>query len=94
MPGSMGESTGMASNKDAFNRIINDAGATNYEPVQTGKSMSLTVKFPDNAHVSFGRPFNEQIDNINKFLDVVAEFDRLANKIHYFGITSLLDIKS
>jgi len=88
------EFAGMASHKDEFNKIIKDIGATNYEPVQTGKSMSLTVRFPDSEHVSFGRPFNEQLDNINKFLDVVNDFDNLANKIYYLGIVDLWNIKS
>lgn len=80
---------GMAKNKEEFNRIVNMIGATNYEPVETTGSMSLRVQFPDSEQVSFSRPFADQLDNINKFLSVISEFDKLADKIHYLGITNI-----
>ena len=83
------EFAGLAKDPDRFNDIIKMVGATNYEPAVTTGSMSLTVKFPESENVSFNRPFNDQIENIRKFLDVAVEFDNLSNKIFYEGITDL-----
>ena len=80
------EFRGMAEQQEAFMDIIKRIGATNFKPARTNKSMSLTVKFSKSDNVSFNRPFDEQIENIKKFLDVVNEFNELTTKIYYEGI--------
>ena len=84
---------GMASKKELFNSIIRKLGATNYEPIQVSKSMALTIKLPLSCNVSFMKPFDEQIINVNKFLDAVSEFYKLSNKLFYLDITSLYDLE-
>lgn len=81
---------GLAQNKEKFLKIIEIIGKTDYEPVKTSGSMSLRVRFSSNKQVSFSRPFNDQLVNIDSFLDVISEFDKLADKIYYSGI---IDVK-
>ena len=77
------EFAGMADKPEVFNRIIRDAGATKYKPILTSKSRSLTIKLPESQNVSFNRPFNDQLENINRFLDIALEYNELAKKICY-----------
>ena len=83
------EFAGFANKKEKFNEIIRKVGATKYEPVETAKSMSLTIRFLDSENVSFHKPFYEQINNIKKFLDAAVEFKHLADEIFYLNISDI-----
>ena len=87
------EFSGMAAKKELFNSIIRKLEVNNYEPIQVSKSMALTIKLPLSCNVSFMKSFDEQLLNVNKFLDAVLEFDKLANKLFYLGITNLYDLE-
>ena len=77
---------GMASHHAAFNKIIKKVGASSYDPVKTGKSLALRVHASD-REVSFKRDFDKQIDNVDFCLRIVKEFEIIAKKIWFLGIT-------
>lgn len=80
------EFSGMADKEELFKKIVIEGDLTKYEPSKTSKSLSLTVRFPESQNVSFHKPFEKQIDNIDKFLSVVVEFYELVRKLYYSNV--------
>ena len=52
---------------------------------ETGKSLSLRKSISIDEEVSFHKSFNKQINRINKCLDYISDFMKLANDIYYKG---------
>ena len=75
------EFAGMAEHREAFSSLVKKLNLEKYQPVVTGKSLSLRMVVPSDKSVSFHLPFDDQIDNVNYALDRIAIFDKVADYI-------------
>lgn len=80
------EFSGMAEQREEFSSLIKKLNLTDYQPVVTGKSLSLRTMVPYDKPVDFHIPFDNQINNIDYALSQINELYKISDLIFYESI--------
>lgn len=77
---------GMANKKSLLIEKLKQINETNFDIVETGKSLSLRYKVDMVHHVSFSDDFDKQVKNVEYAFNVILNFYEIVKKLQYLGI--------
>ncbi len=80
---------GMANNKAVLIDKLKLINETNFNIVETGKSLSLRFLVDARHHVSFSDDFYKQIDNVEYAFKAMLNFYEIVRKLQYLGVEQM-----